>query len=284
MKLFKTIFFCFLFAGTFLVSCVKDQIKVTFTGGTPPQLSVSSTADLVLMKANQDYTSLQFQWTNPDYTFSNGVNTQDVFYTLQIDTTGSNFSNPNAVGVSITRDVSTSFIVRNLNNTLANLALPDFVVHAFEFRIKATLSGNSVPIYSNVVKINITTYLDVVYPVPAQLFITGSATPGSWQAGTNGEVVPAGQEFTKVNAYLFQIDNLALTFNGTADASNGFLLLPVYGSWAAKYGFTGAKHQNNGLGDSFTPNNGNDFAPPPVSGNYKIVVNFKTGKYTMTKI
>jgi len=282
MKLIKSIFLCLLLVGTGLISCDKEEHRVTFTGGTAPNLTVSSTSDLVLSKPNADFSSLQFQWSNPDFEFSNGVNTQDVYYTLQIDTTGSNFSNPGQVGLSFTRDVSTTFTVKSLNTALANLQLKDNVPHPFEFRIQATLSSGSVPVYSNVVKINITTYLDVVYPVPTQLFITGSATPASWQAGTAGETVPPNQQFTKVNAYLFQIDNLALTFNGTDDGSNGFLLIPVYGSWGAKYGFTGSKHQNNGAGDSFKPD-GNDFAPPGVSGNYKIVVNFKTGKYTMTK-
>lgn len=269
MKLIKPLFFCLLFVGTFLISCDKEQNKVTFIGGTAPKLAVSSTGDLVLLKANENYSSLQFQWTNPDYNFSNGVNTQDVYYTLQIDTTGSNFSNPKAVGVSFTKDVSTSFTVKGLNTTLANLALKDFVPHAFEFRIKATLASSSVPLYSDVVKINITTYLDVVFPVPANLYMTGDATPGGWMAGGDPELV--SQKFIKVNSYTFVLQSATIV------SGAGFLLIPVYGDWGAKYGFTGASHANSPTGDSFTPN-GSDFKPP-APGTYKITVNFKTGKY-----
>lgn len=281
MKLMKPIFLCLVLTGTLVVSCNKDEERVTFAGGTNPVLTVSSTTDLVLVKPEENYSSLQFQWTNPNFTFSNGVNTADVNYSLQVDTTGADFSSPKMATVTITKDVTMTFTVKSLNTTLANLGLLDGVPHPFEFRIKATLANGSVPVYSNVVKINITTYLDVVFPVPPQLFITGSATPGSWQAGTAGEAVPPNQQFTKVNAYLFRIESLTLTFNGTDDGSNGFLLIPVYGSWAAKYGFTGAKHANNGTGDTFKPD-GNDFAPPST-GDYAIEVNFKTGKYTMTK-
>jgi hypothetical protein len=274
MKLIKSIFFCLLFTGPSLVSCDKEENRVTFTGGAAPQLTVSSTSDLVLSKTYADYSSLQFQWSNPDYEFSNGINTQDVYYTLQIDTTGSNFSNPGLVGLSFTKDVSTTFTVKSLNTALANLQLKDNVPHPFEFRIKATLANSSVPVYSNVVKINITTYLDTVYPVPAQLFITGAATPKGWMAG--GDAPLASQQFTKVNAYTFVLSSIKLTLL-TGDL--GYLFVPLYGDWNNKYGFTGAKYGNNVKGDAFTPN-GTDFQPP-ATGTYKITVNFKTGKYVV---
>jgi len=270
MKLIKSIFFCLLLVG--MASCDKEQNKVTFAGGTAPVLSVSSTSDLVLPKANADYSSLQFQWTNPDYQFSNGVNTQDVYYTLQIDTTGSNFSNPNMVGLSFTKDVSTTFTVRGLNTALAGLQLKDNVPHPFEFRIMATLASSSVPVYSNVLKINITTYLDVVYPVPANLFITGSATAKSWMSG--GDAPVASQQFAKTNAYTFVLSGFQLL------GGQEFLLVPVYGDWTNKYGTLGANDTNNPSGDSFKPG-GNNFIAPAATNTYTITVNFKTGKYTV---
>jgi hypothetical protein len=156
-----------------------------------------------------------------------------------------------------------------LNTTLAGLQLKDNVPHPFEFRVKATLSSGSVPVYSNVIKINITTYLDVVYPVPSDLYITGDATPGGWMAG--GDPVLSTQKFTKLNAYTFELQGFHFVSGG------GFLLVPVYGDWGNKYGFTGSDHANNVSGDTFKPN-GNDFGPP-IPGTYKITVNFKTGKY-----
>jgi hypothetical protein len=282
MKYLNSKIYYLLLAGLCLLSCEKEEDKVTFQGGTAPQLVLSSTSDLVLTKPKEGYAALQFQWTNPEYEFSNGANTQDVIYTLEMDTEGANFSSPKRVAIGFTRDLFTSFTVRDLNNTLSAMELEDYVPHDFEFRVKATLSNGSVPLYSNVVKVKVTTYLDVVYPVPDNLYITGSATPASWQAGTAGETVPPNQQFTKISSYLFQIDKIHLTFNGTDDGSNGFLLLPVYGSWAAKYGFTGDKHKNNGKGDSFKPE-GTDFAPP-ATGDYKIIVNFKTGKYSVEEI
>jgi hypothetical protein len=254
-----------------LASCEEQQDKVTFLGGTSPELTISSASDLVLTKSAENYSSLQFQWTNPEYKFSNGVNTQDVSYVLQVDTAGSDFSNPKIVGLGFTKDVSHSFTVKELNTALSSLELKDFVPHNFEFRVKSALASGSVPLYSNVLKIKITTYLDVVFPVPDKLFITGDATPKGWMGGGDTEV--ATQKFTKVNTYLFVLDNIQMK------ASSPFLFIPVYGNWDNKYGFTGAKAANNPTGDTFKPN-GEDLISPGTTKSYKITVNFKTGKYS----
>jgi starch-binding outer membrane protein SusE/F len=267
IKIFSILFTC-----VCLLSCEKEEDRVVFQGGTAPVLVSSTTTDVVLTKAKENFSSLQFQWTNPDYGFSNGTNTQDVIYTLEIDTAGANFTNPKHVSLTFTRDLSTAFTVKQLNNTLSSMELKDFMPHNFEFRIRAALPGGTVPVYSNVLPIKITTYLDVVYPVPAKLYITGAATPKSWMAG--GDPPDPSQEFTKINPYTFQLNSLVL------NASSGFLFVPVYGNWSNKYGFTGAGEQNNPTGDSFRPE-GNDFRSPAQSRAYKITVNFKTGRYSL---
>lgn len=253
-----------------LLSCESDIDKVFFEGGSAPVLTASSTSDVVLLKDEADFRSLQFQWTNPQYSFSNGVNTQDVVYTFEIDTVGSDFSNPKIATLSFSNDLFTEFTVQNLNTTLAALELEDEVPHNFEFRVKAALGNDIAPLYSNTVAITITTYLDVVYPVPDKLFITGAATPGDWMGGGDPEL--SSQEFTKINAYTFELGSLDINGNSP------FLFVPVYGNWDNKYGFTGDATQNNPDGDSFEPE-GSDFISPAASGTYKITVNFKTGRY-----
>jgi len=271
MKYIKPIINYLALSGILMMSCESDVDKVFFKGGNTPVLTVSSATSLVLIKSMEDYSSLQFQWTNPDYEFSNGVNTQDVYYTLEIDTVGSDFSNPKMGILTFTRDLSVSFTVRELNNAVAALELKDFEPHNYEFRIKATLASESVPLYSNAIAITITPYLDVVYPVPDNLYITGAATPGNWMGGGDPELL--SQKFTKVNSYLFELESLEI------NASSGFLFVPAYGNWDNKYGFTGTGLQNNPSGDSFQPG-GNDFVSPSVAKAYKITVNFKTGKYS----
>ncbi len=274
MKNLKYIFFL---VSAFLVfSCDKEETKVTFLKSTPPVLVASSTADLVLNKAQENFSSLQFQWTNPTFEFSNGVNTQNVSYVLQIDQGGKDFGSAKQIGLGFTNALSRSFTVKELNNTLSGLELADFVPQNFEFRIKATLSNNSVPVYSNVVKIKITTYLDVVYPVPANLFMIGDATPAQWD--NNVAKLDPAQKFTLVNSYTYQLSSIAIT------GGKYYLLLPVAGSWDNKYAFPGTKDQNNRFGDTFKPNDGQDFLAPAASGNYKVTVNFKTAKISLEKL
>jgi hypothetical protein len=277
MKRYKNIFYYTLLLGAILQSCGQDS-EVTVLGGTAaPVLSVSSTATVVLTNTNPTYNSLQFAWTNPGYKFSNGVSTQQTVYTLQIDTMGANFTSPNKVSLTFTDSVNHTFTVKELNTALAGLQLPDYKPHNFQFRVLSSLpTGNNAalaePLISNVIQVTISTYLDVVYPVPSALYITGSATAKSWMGG--GDAPVPSQQFTKTNAYTFVITGIPLI------GGDEFLLVPVYGNWNNKYGTPGANDTNNVSGGPFQPN-GNNFLAPGASQNYTITVNFKTGKYSI---
>lgn len=277
MKKMKNLFMVAV-AIVLFAACDKEGDQVKLIGGSSDiTLSISSTADLTLTKAQANFSSLQFQWTNPGYKFSNGVNTQDITFTLQIDSAGGNFANPRTVGLEYKTALSASFKVSELNNALAGVGLKDGPLNTFQFRVRSTLSGNNAPIFSNTVTMKIATYLDVVYPVPDNLFIIGNATPGGWN-NTVSNLDPA-QRLIKNSKqpFLFEISRITLT------GGNYYLLLPVAGSWNNKYAFPGKKNENNLLGDSFQPDAGEDFLAP-ASGDYKITVNFKTAKITLVKL
>ncbi len=63
--------------------------------------------------------------------------------------------------------------------------------------------------------------------------------------------------------------------------SGDFLFIPVNGSWDTKYGFDGAAEGNNTDGDNFKAQGENILGPG--AGTYLITVDFKTGKWKMTK-
>ena len=262
-----------LFMASF-ASCSKDENKVYYEGGTAPVLNASSTAAQILKFADKAKTAVKFNWTNPNYSFNTGISTQDVTYILQIDTVGANFTNPKKFERSVSKELSTTFTVAELNNALLGMDLVEDVIHNMEMRVISSING-SVPLVSNVLKMSVTPFLDVVFPVPAKLYITGGATPASWMGG--GDAPNAAQQFTKISSSEFQLNSIALK------ASDAFLFVPVYGDWGNKYGFDGKKGENNVNGDSFKPN-GEDISSPASAGNYKVVVSFKTGKYTLTKL
>ncbi|MBC7949959.1 MAG: hypothetical protein H7Y42_18890 [Chitinophagaceae bacterium] len=105
-----------------------------------------------------------------------------------------------------------------------------------------------------------------IMSVPAALHIVGGATPNGW----NNPTTPA-QKFTLVSPGKFEIASLALT------SGQAYLLLPIAGGWDPKYGGNGK------LGGDIIPQ-GPDVPSPDVNGNYKITVDFTTGKYTLVKL
>jgi uncharacterized lipoprotein YajG len=273
-KIYSILAGTLLLAGT-LVSCKKEENRITFEGGTNPVLTANSLTPRVLAIANRDVLSLKLNWTNPDYRFTTGVSSQDVNYLLQIDLEGANFGGAKKYEKVIAKDLSASLTTGELNTALLSMDLPENVAHKLEVRVIATLINGTVPLPSNVLKMTVTPYLDVVYPVPANLYITGAATPGNWMGGGDPEL--ASQKFTKISSSEFQINSLNMK------AGQGFLFVPVYGNWSNKYGFTGAGLGNNPNGDNFKPE-GSDIISPAVAGNYRINVSFKTGKFTFTKL
>jgi len=277
MKNFIKLLFSTVFTAAIILSCKKDENKVYFEGGTNPVLTVSSTANLFLDSTKKNSIALTFNWTNPNYKLNTGISSQSVTYVLQVDTTGANFSNPNIQETSISNDLSAAFTVKQINTFLNKLLMARDVPHNIEFRVKSTING-AVPLFSNVVKIVITPYLDVAVPLPpptlpatiGDLYITGDGTPSSW---TNNP--PSTQKLTRLS-----LTEYTITMNFTPGKFYKFL--STLNQWQPQYG---GKEANGG---DFSANMGGGSDPdaiptPSVSGSYKITLNFITGKYTVVK-
>ncbi|MBS1511146.1 MAG: SusE domain-containing protein [Bacteroidetes bacterium] len=268
---------------TALVSCKKEINNVTYLGGTSPALTATSLATVVLVKTDENKTWNTFTWTNPNYQMSTGISSQDVSYTLQFDTTGSNFTNPNIQEIVVSKDLSRAVTVKEINTALAKLGLLENVPHNLEIRVKSALTNNSAILYSNVLKCVITPYLDVAVVLPADLptpganngdlFLVGSATAGGW----NNPVPVPSQKFTRTSSTTYEI-TIALT------GGQEYLFLPKNGDWGHKYAVKDKTLSGLNTGGDFLADANDNFPGPSVSGNYKIVVNFKTGKFTVTKL
>jgi len=254
-------------------ACKKDEHQVFFQGGTAPALTASVSGPFVLDITHKNDPLVTLNWTNPDYQFNTGLSSQDVNYTIQIDSAGKNFSSASIAEISVPKDLTKTLTQSELNTKLLTFMVEN-IAGEVEVRVKSALGTGAGALYSNVIKFTVTPYLDVLYPVPANLYITGSATPASWQCGC-GEAELLSQKFTKISSSKFE---LTIHLNG----GGSYLFLPVYGSWAHKYAGPSPNNSNNVSGDNFTPDSGGDILAPAASGNYKIVVDFKTGKFTTT--
>jgi hypothetical protein len=269
-----------------LAACKKNLSEITYSGGgTAPVLSASipNNSTLVLSPTDSTAQAITFSWTNPNYTFSNGISSLNVNYTLEIDTVGSNFTNPKLVQITIADALSTTFTVGNLNNQLFGfLTLQTGVSHNIAMRVVSFLNSASVPLYSNVLTYTITPYAippAVNPPASGALYLTGSATPDGWMVGGNAASVtsPVNQQMTVVPGSNGLIFTLTLPMIG----GQAFLAVPVAGDWTNKYATSDANSPTTG--DAFQYNSANNFNGPASSGNYTVTFNFQTGVYTITQ-
>ncbi len=266
-------------AIVFFAACQKDEARDTFKSGTTPVLSASVKDSIGLNFLTETDPAITISWTNPNYQFASGVNSQNVSYTLEIDTAGANFNGPNKKTVSISQDLSISYTQKAFNILVADLKLTTGAVAKIEVRIKASISGTSATtLTSTPLAFKLVPYAPppkVTLPLGNTLFIVGSATAGGW----SNPVPTPSQQFTRISNTVYEI-TVPLTAGGE------FLFLPTNGDWGKKYAVVDNSINGLGVGLDFAyyTSGGSNMPGPAVSGNYKIRVDFQVGKYTLTKL
>jgi hypothetical protein len=269
-------------SGAFLLllgSCKREMTQVTYQGGTAPVLTASASDSIALSPADSSNTAVTFNWTNPNYMFSNGINTFNVSYNLEVDSAGDNFTGPNRQTVSIVSDLSASFTVTAFNALVANgLALSYGSPHNIQARVVSFLANGdtgAISLYSNALNFTVTPYAPppkIAPPPTGELFITGSATPQNWLP-TGGSTT---QQFTLVpgtNGTQFTI-TLPLTGGGE------YKFIGNNNSY--NYQYSVATQDTEPTGGPFVANGGNCIAPA-ASATYTILVNFQAATFTVTK-
>jgi hypothetical protein len=274
----KTIFNKFLIAAAavlvVLAGCNKNLPQATLTPGT--SMLTASTSTLVLdSTGGGSKTAVTLSWP------AMNVGAQvAVTYILQIDSINGNFSKP--VSINLATGLSMTYTMAGLNTVALSLGLAPAATGQLQTRVVANVnqsngSTSTVPtVYSNVVNLTVTPYSTIpqpLYPVPPNLFLVGSATPGGPATGWNNPVPVPSQQFTQIDANTFGI--VVQMVGGQQ-----FLLLPVNGDWSHKYAVTASSPDP--AGGAFVPDAKNNMNGPVASGLYKIIVDFVKGTYTIT--
>lgn len=253
-------------------ACKKDDQQIIYQGGTAPVLSVSAGAQVNYADTGQ--TAVTLAWTNPNYQFNTGVSSLDVSYNLQIDT-ASDFSSANKKVITVSKDLSYSILVQDLNDIMLNqLTLDTNVTYTLYMRVVSNLTNNSAQLISNTVQLVSTPYAippKVAPPSSGTLFIVGSATLGGWDNPIS--VDPKTQQFTQISSTDYQI-TIQLTGSGE------YKFISVDGSWNDQWSIAKADDPTELNGGDFVYNGANVQAPP-ATGKYKIDVNFQTGKFSV---
>ena len=97
------------------------------------------------------------------------------------------------------------------------------------------------------------------------------ATVGGW----NNPVPVPSQQFSKVGAGVYQLTTPLI-------GGKQYLVIPDNGSWSNKYAVKSSDVTADG--GPFGYNFNDNFPGPATSGTYKIVLNFKSGRFTVTKL
>lgn len=272
----------FFITAAILLACKKDENKVIFEDGTAPVLTASSTTDMILDNSKKDAPALTLSWTNPGYRFNTGISSQNVTYTLQVDTVGSNFTlNRNIQEMAIANELGVTFTVKELNAFLSKMELNAGKPYNMEIRVKAALINNSLPLYSNVIGIKITPYLDFAVEPPGtaannyddgNLWVTGDCFPSPDWANPLPSPYDTGLKFTKIDKLHYE---LIVDF----DKTGGYKLIQEPGVWSTQYHAITA---GAALSGDFEKKDADPQFASPGAGTYKIEVNFQTGKYKLT--
>jgi len=248
-------------------ACNKVGDLPVYKSGTAPVLTASANS-VAAAPADSNNTALTLTWSDAKYaTDSNSVKN-----VIEIDSAGKNFSNKYSKTVS--GSATTSFTAKEINTILLDKGYSIGVPVDMDVRVISSYANNNDRLTSNTVTIKMTAYKippKIALPASGKLFIVGNATAGGWN---NPVPVPAQE--------LAQIDET--TFGGVFQLNGGqeFLLLPVNGDWGHKYSVTDKTAAGLNEGGDFGYDLADNFPAPATSGLYKIIVDFQTGKFSVT--
>lgn len=171
-----------LFASVALWSCKKDETQTILKAGGATALTSSATT-LVLQQANAASTATTLSWGKADFGYSAAIT-----YTIQMCKGGTNFANPATLTeVGMGTALTKTFTVAEFNGKMQEI-INDGAATPVLVRVKASVGSNVDPIYSNVVTLTVTSYLDIVtYSFPASLNLAGNFQ--GWDPGSAPQIV-----------------------------------------------------------------------------------------------
>ena len=274
--LIKTLLFTLIIMSIW--SCKKDENKIYFEGGTAPELKSSAKDSIPLNFLRENMLAVTFSWTNPNYKFNTGISSQDVTYTIEIDTVGASFASINKISKDVRNDLGKAFTQKELNDLLLNsFNLTPEKVYSLEIRLVATLSNKTAALISNIITYNIKPYATppkVDPPTLGTLWVVGDASNNGW---SNPLTAPydVSQKFTQVSATLYEI---TMPMKG----GGGYKLVQENGVWGSQYHMLAGGTWEGG--DFEKKDSDPQFPGAPSAGTYKISVDFQKGKFTVIKL
>jgi len=253
-----------------LTACDKVGDLPYYNAGTAPVLTASTTT-IAPIASDSDKVALTLNWTFPNH----ATDSSKIKYTIEIDTTGKNFSKAASKVVSGT--TTASFTAKELNNILLGYGYAFNVPVDMDVHVISSYANNNERLSSNTIKIKMTPYKippKVALPASGRLFIVGDATTFGWSNDPTPPFPPA-REFVKMNETTW---GAIMYMNG----SGAYKILQTQGAWNTQFHMVSG---GTALAGSFVQEDADPGFPSPTpAGWYKIIFDFQTGKYTVTSV
>jgi starch-binding outer membrane protein SusE/F len=253
----------------FLAACSKVPDLPVYGKGTASTLTASTTT-IAPAPADSNKVALTLNWTSPNY----ATDSSHTKYTIEIDSAGKNFSRPytkEVLGAS-----STTFTAKELNDMLLAKGYAFNVPVDMDVRLTTLYANNNERIAGNTIRIKMTPYKvppKVALPATSRLFIVGDATDFGW---TNDPTppFPAVRELTRIDE---------TTWGGIFNmkGSGAYKLVQTQGVWSTQFHMVSGDAAS-GVFEQKDADPG--FSSPAVAGTYKVIFDFQSGRYTVTKV
>jgi hypothetical protein len=261
----------YLLIGGLLVMVGAACTKMTnahYHQGSTPNLQ-SSTTNVAPATTDSLKNVLLLSWTDPQYS----TDSSTILYTIQVDSSGRNFSK--AVSWTVSGALSDSVSAKQLNTIALGFGFAFNVANKLDVRVISSYANNNEQLMSNTVTLTYTPYVvpPKVTKPDSVLFLVGSATAGAW----NNPVNAITQQFKRIDSVTYQ-GEFYLIGGGAYD------LLPVNGKWDTKYNVASSAVTGlaNGGSFQFSTGPGSDIPAPAASGIYTIRVDFQAGLFSVT--
>ena len=239
-KIFKIFFFATL--GLLLFSCEKDDEMLMISNPSESKLSADKTS-LVLVKADAAQNVISFSWQNPNYGQNVVVKNE-----LQFAVKGTNFAAPKSADLDATAK-SKTYKTEEFNALMLNLGLNPGQAANIEARLKSQV-GNTTPVYSANLQLNITAYALISY-----MYAPGAYQ--GWDPATANTLVSANSNGIFIGYINFPA--AGSEFKVTQDKN-----------WNVNYGGSGGNLSSTGAN-----------IQSPGAGYHKLTVDMNTMKYTL---
>jgi hypothetical protein len=251
------------------VACEKTEDLPFYKTGNAVTLSSSSSA-VAAAPSDSDKTVITYSWNSPNY----ATDTSTVKYIVEIDSSGRNFAQ--SVKKTVSGTMSAGFTGKEINAILIGYGFKIGTAYDMDVRVTSSYGNNNDQYMSNVLKMKMTPYkIPPKIPVPAELVIVGEATASAkWDNPPTDPQEAIAQRFSLLDE---------TTYVGVFYLNGGseYLILPKSGNWDKKFGVQDNSVDAQRLSGDLIPE-GQNFKSPNQSGWYRFIIDFQTGKYTIT--